>query len=127
MYESKSIIQSKYSFEVQQLTYNALQRLDQSRRPYLHAAMQRCNYHLSESIVNYKDSYSIHKQITMYKNFVLRVAELWSLLGQWPEEIYLPGLEEMIEGVKQLYFDLLKELARKELHLIQINTTKKPN
>ena len=44
MYESKSIIQSKYSFEVQQLTYNALQRLDQSRRPYLHAAMQRCNY-----------------------------------------------------------------------------------
>ena len=63
----------------------------------------------------------------MYKNFVLRVAELWSLLGQWPEEIYLPGLEDMIEGVKQLYFDLLKELARKERHLIQINTTKKPN
>ena len=127
MYESKSIIQSKHSFEVQQLTYNALKRLDQRRRPYLHAAMQRCNYHLSETIVNYQDSFSIHKQIAMYKNFVLRVAELWSLLGQWPKEIHLPGLEEMLEGVKQLYYDLLKELTRKEVYLIKINANRKPN
>lgn len=127
MYESKSIIQSKYSFEVQQLTYNALKRLDERHRPYLHAAMQRCNYHLSETIVNYQDSFSIQMQIAMYKNFVLRVAELWSLLGQWPKEIYLPGLEEMVERVKQLYFDLLRELSRKEVHLIQINANRKPN
>ena len=89
--------------------------------------MQRCNYHLSETIVNYQDTFSIHEQIAMYKNFVLRVAELWSLLGQWPKEIYLPGLEEMVEGVKQLYFDLLQELTRKEVHLIQINANCKPN
>mgnify|MGYP001576725124 FL=1 len=126
MYESKSIIQSKHSFEVQRLTHNALKLLDQRRRPYLHA-MQRCNYHLSETIVNYQDTFSIHEQIAMYKNFVLRVAELWSLLSQWPKEIYLPGLEEMAEGVKQLYFDLLQELTRKEVHLIQINANCKPN
>ena len=127
MYESKSIIQSKHSFEVQQLTHNALKLLDQRRRPYLHAAMQRCNYHLSETIVNYQDTFTINEQIAMYKNFVLRVAELWSLLSQWPKEIYLPGLEEMVEGVKQLYFDLLQELTRKEVHLIQINANCKPN
>ena len=127
MYESKSIIQSKHSFEVQQLTHNALKLLDQRRRPYLHAAMQRCNYHLSETIVNYQDTFSINEQIAMYKNFVLRVAELWSLLGQWPKEIYIPGLEDMVEGVKQLYFDLLQELTRKEVHIIQINANCKPN
>ena len=127
MYESKSINQSKHSFEVQQLTHNALKLLDQRRRPYLLAAMQRCNYHLSETIVNYQDTFSIHEQIAMYKNFVLRVAELWSLLSQWPKEIYLPGLEKMVEGVKQLYFDLLQELTRKEVHRIQINANCKPN
>ena len=89
--------------------------------------MQRCNYHLSETIVNYQDTFTINEQIAMYKNFVLRVAELWSLLSQWPKEIYLPGLEEMVEGVKQLYFDLLQELTRKEVHLIQINANCKPN
>lgn len=67
MYESKSIIQSKYSFEVQQLTYNVLKRLDERRRSYLHAAIHRCNYHLSETIVNYQDSFSIQMQIAMYK------------------------------------------------------------
>lgn len=127
MYESRSIIQSKYSFEVQQLAHSALKRLDEYHRPYLHRAMQRCNYYLSETIVNYQDSFSLQKQISMYRNFVLRVAELWSLLGQWPDEIYFPGLQNMIEGVKQLYFDLLQELARKELHLLKINENQKPN
>ena len=127
MYESNSIIQSKISFEIQQLMHYARLRLDKGSRPYLHDAMQNCNYHLSVTIVNFQDSLSIQKQIALYKTFLLRIAELWSLLGQWPKEIYLPGLEHWKKGVKQLYFDLLKELTRKELHLIKINSNQQLN
>ena len=127
MYESNSIIQSKISIEIQPLIHSAILRLEKGNRPYLHDAMQNCNYHLSVTIVNFQDSLSIQKQIALYKTFLLRIAELWSLLGQWPREIYLPGLEQRIEGVKQLYFDLLKELTRKELHLIKINSNQQLN
>ena len=127
MYESNSIIQSKISFEIQQLTHHALLRLDKANRPYLYNALRNCNYHLSRTIVNFQDSLSIQNQIILCKTFLLRIAELWSLLGQWPREIDLPGLEHWIDGVKQLYFDLLNELARKELHLIKINSNQQLN
>ena len=98
MYESKSIIQSKYSFEVQQLTYNALQRLDQSRRPYLHAAMQRCNYHLSESIVNYKDSYSGVFWFWGKGEQNAHWAQKICLLKLWLDQVGLPDWEINILG-----------------------------